>query len=166
METFCNSKLRLLFISIIAWPCLALGSAIPKEKSLTRIITTRYGRLQGYVLPLSNPLSPVEAFLGIPYAIPPLGINRFSPTRNPAPWQGIRMADRHSPACPQHLPNIANESEALQRMPKSRREYLLHMQSQLKNQNEDCLYLNIYSPFQGNAFILFPAFHMLLMHNT
>jgi hypothetical protein len=35
----------------------------------TRIVQTRYGRLQGLVLPLDNFkfLKPVEAFLGVPY---------------------------------------------------------------------------------------------------
>lgn len=35
----------------------------------TRIVQTKYGRLQGLVLPLDNFkfLKPVEAFLGVPY---------------------------------------------------------------------------------------------------
>lgn len=43
-----------------------------------RIIQTRYGRLQGVVLPLDNYkfLRPIEAFLGVPYATPPVQSNR------------------------------------------------------------------------------------------
>lgn len=45
----------------------------------TRIVQTRYGRLQGLVLPLDNfkYLRPVEAHLGVPYATPPTKSNRF-----------------------------------------------------------------------------------------
>lgn len=44
----------------------------------TRIVQTRYGRLQGLVLPLDNFkfLKPVEAFLSVPYATPPIKSNR------------------------------------------------------------------------------------------
>lgn len=44
----------------------------------TRIVQTRYGRLQGLVLPLENFkfLKPVEAFLSVPYATPPTRSNR------------------------------------------------------------------------------------------
>lgn len=44
----------------------------------TRIVQTRYGRLQGLVLPLDNFkfLKPVEAFLSVPYATPPTRSNR------------------------------------------------------------------------------------------
>lgn len=44
----------------------------------TRIVQTRYGRLQGLVLPMDNFkfLKPVEAFLAVPYATPPVKSNR------------------------------------------------------------------------------------------
>lgn len=43
-----------------------------------RIIATRYGLLQGVVLPLDNYkfLRPIEAYLGVPYATPPTLLNR------------------------------------------------------------------------------------------
>lgn len=72
----------------------------------TRIVHTRYGKLQGMVYPMdhSKHLKPVEVFLGIPYATPPVLSNRFSPTRTPSPWDGIRIADRLAPVCPQNFP--------------------------------------------------------------
>lgn len=44
----------------------------------TRIVQTRYGRLQGLILPLDSYkfLRPIEAFLGVPYATPPIQSNR------------------------------------------------------------------------------------------
>lgn len=114
-------------------------------------VKTRYGLVQGLIVSMPSPLGPIEVFLGIPYATPPVGINRFSPTRNPQSWPGTRMTDRHGPACPQRFPtNLSNETESLKFMSKARRDYLFHIEQSLaKNQSEDCLHLNIYAPFQG-----------------
>lgn len=56
---------------------------------------------------------------------------------------------RFASVCPQRLPNIANETAALEKMPKGRLEYLRRLLPYLQNQSEDCLYLNIYVPIQG-----------------
>lgn len=44
----------------------------------TRVISTRYGKLQGVILPMDQHkfLKPVEVYLGVPYATPPVGNNR------------------------------------------------------------------------------------------
>ncbi|KAJ8733631.1 hypothetical protein PYW07_014182 [Mythimna separata] len=116
----------------------------------TRVIGTRYGKLQGVILPMDQHkyLKPVEAYLGVPYATPPTGSNRFAPTRAPAPWDDVKTVDQMGPVCPQRLPDISNETLALERMPKGRLEYLRRLLPRLKNQSEDCLYMNIYTPVQ------------------
>lgn len=145
----------------------------------TRVISTRYGKLQGIILPMDQHkyLKPVEVYLGVPYATPPLGINRwehvlnfissallndtsalcdsfrFSPTRTPSPWEGVKTLDSPGPACPQKLPDISNETASLTRMPKGRLEYLRRLLPFLSNQSEDCLYMNIYTPVQGTSII-------------
>lgn len=50
---------------------------------------------------------------------------------------------------------MANETAALEKMPKGRLEYLRRLLPHLQNQSEDCLYLNIYVPIQGKIFIFF-----------
>ncbi|GJQ67139.1 hypothetical protein Trydic_g8056 [Trypoxylus dichotomus] len=127
-----------------------LGMFIPKDASL-KLTKTRYGRLQGLILPMDQHkyLKPIEVFLGVPYATPPVHSNRFSPTRTPSPWDGVRISDKLGSVCPQKLPDISNETEALEKMPKGRLEYLKRLLPYLKNQSEDCLYLNIYAPAQG-----------------
>jgi hypothetical protein len=39
-------------------------------------------------------------------------------------------------------------------MPKGRLEYLKRLLPYLKNQSEDCLYLNIYAPIQGEWIVI------------
>ena len=141
--------LMTLLMTTVLLTTLDFGSALPLGKtSPGPSIKTRYGQVQGLSLSMPSPLGPVALFLGIPYATPPVGINRFSPTRNPQSWPGTRMADKHGPACPQRFPaDLANETQALTSMSKVRRDYLLHVQQTLaKNQSEDCLHLNIYTP--------------------
>ncbi|KAL0849711.1 hypothetical protein ABMA28_011675 [Loxostege sticticalis] len=121
-----------------------------KFKISSRIVQTKYGKLQGIVLAMDEHryLSPLEVFLGVPYATPPVGSNRFSPTRTPSPWDGVRVSDRPGPACPQKLPDLDDERTMLEKMPKGRLEYLKRLMPYLKNQSEDCLYLNIFAPLQ------------------
>jgi para-nitrobenzyl esterase len=43
------------------------------------------------------------AFLGIPFAAPPVGALRWAPPRPVAAWHGVRRADTYPPICPQLL---------------------------------------------------------------
>lgn len=58
------------------------SNPIPKSnvkfKISSRIVQTKYGKLQGIVLAMDEHryLSPLEVFLGVPYATPPVGSNR------------------------------------------------------------------------------------------
>ncbi|XP_050302601.1 neuroligin-4, Y-linked-like [Anthonomus grandis grandis] len=135
------------------------NSFMKNAKISTRIVQTRYGRLQGLLVPMDQHryLKPVEVFLGVPYATPPVQSNRFSPTRTPSPWDGVRVADKMGPVCPQKLPNISNETAALEKMPKGRLEYLKRLLPLLKNQSEDCLYLNVFSPAQVSGDVKHPV---------
>lgn len=147
-------NLGLILLALVFVQCYGFTK---NYKISTRIVQTRYGRLQGMVLQMEHyrGLKPVEVYLGVPYATPPVRSNRFSPTRTPSPWDGVRVSDRMGPVCPQRLPDISNETAALEKMPKGRLEYLRRLLPYLKNQSEDCLYLNIYAPLQGKfRFIL------------
>ncbi len=60
----------------------------------------------------------VQAFLGIPYAAPPVGDLRWKPPQPAIPWMGVKIADRHGPGC---------------------------IQPRSVYQSEDCLFLNIWT---------------------
>ena len=121
------------------------------ETRSPRVVETRLGKLRGFIRPLPNKsLRPVEVFLGVPYATPPTGSNRFSPTRSPNPWDGEREARQYGPVCPQLLPDLSSPTVPRERLVSARR-----LANHLTNQAEDCLYLNVYVPSQGRySFLL------------
>ncbi|XP_052437558.1 cholinesterase-like isoform X1 [Carassius gibelio] len=112
------------------------------------IISTDKGKVRGLRLPLFGGLEYVAAFLGIPYAKPPLDKLRF---RQPEPalvWNGIRDATRYSNSCFQ-VPDTF---------------YPGFPGAEMWNPNtrisEDCLYLNVWTPstdLQNHAKPLIPV---------
>lgn len=71
------------------------------------------------------------AWLGVPYAAPPVGDLRWRAPRSPAAWTGVMEAVVQPDWCPQ----ITNQLD----------EFYGISQGELRG-NEDCLYLNIYAP--------------------
>src|SRR5512146_3573920 len=72
----------------------------------------------------------VREYLGIPYAAPPVGSLRWREPQPVVPWQGVRAADRFSPACIQR-PYAADNGS---------------WNRGLIDTSEDCLYLNVWTP--------------------
>lgn len=136
----------ILLLSLL--PPRSLASSIDPI-SKTRIISTKYGQLRGVYKTVPGVSVGVEAYLGVPYATPPVGANRFSPTRTLSQWVGIHEASEFGPACPQRLPDIRNETAALAVMSRAKLEELKRAIPVLTHQSEDCLYLNIYVPKPG-----------------
>ena len=67
------------------------------------------------------------------------------------PWRNLKQTFDFAPVCPQQLPQIRNESAALKVMGQGRLRALQQIVPKLKNQSEDCLYLNVYAPAKGKA---------------
>jgi para-nitrobenzyl esterase len=79
----------------------------------------------------------VHAWLGVPFAAPPVGNLRWRPPQSAAGWSGVRTADHFAPACMQPAPAAFGPwtLEFLLRGPVS----------------EDCLYLNVWAPTSAPA---------------
>ena len=132
-------------------------SCVTSSSPITRVVQTKYGDIIGTIVTPNvrdRFLGAVEVYKGIPYAAPPVGNLRFMPPVSGAMWSGVRIADQFAPVCPQRLPDISNETLALKRMSKSRFDFLQRLTPYLRNQSEDCLYLNIYAPTQGRGYFL------------
>ncbi len=86
----------------------------------TPIVTISTGRLQGT---LQNG---VAEFLGIPYALPPVGKRRWTPPQPAASWNGLKQATAYGPTCAQIT--------------------TLGVFAGPANDHEDCLYANVFTP--------------------
>jgi para-nitrobenzyl esterase len=101
--------------------CTALGASAPAQAAAAPVIVaTDRGPVSGVATPSG------QAFLGIPYAAPPVGALRWRPPE-PAPrWVGLRDASQFGSGCPQG-PSLVGAASL----------------------NEDCLYLNVFTPAGG-----------------
>lgn len=76
-------------------------------------------------------------FQGIPYAAPPVGPLRFQRPQPPLPWKGVRRCDTWGPACPQKCSHTPGGSPwAVE----------FYYRDYPPKMDEDCLYLNIWTP--------------------
>ncbi|XP_072492073.1 carboxylesterase 4A [Notamacropus eugenii] len=135
---------------------LSLNSYFPPSGNSDRPVTvTKYGVLRGKQTHVGGTM--VNIYLGVPFAKPPVGNLRFAPPEPPEPWDGIRDAATYPPACLQpswgHITHMYFTNQKLSTR--------MHFQ-------EDCLYLNIYTPahsqregqlpvmvwFPGGAFVV------------
>lgn len=148
-----------MFVSVFSmWTVIVCVAGQMRPSLSARIVKTKQGSVKGVVvIPSNRELQPVEAFLGLPYASPPVGPLRFMPPVSPLSWNGVRLMDKYAPACPQTLPDVSNEREALRFVTRGRLQYLRRLLPYLRNQSEDCLYLNIYAPVTGRPGKCFDA---------
>ncbi|XP_013010454.1 carboxylesterase 5A isoform X3 [Cavia porcellus] len=100
---------------------------------------TRLGWVQGKQVTVLGSSTSVNIFLGIPFAMPPLGHLRFANPEPAMPWNDLRQATSYPTLCFQNL------------------EWMLVNQRILKvhypklEVSEDCLYLNIYAPAHADV---------------
>jgi para-nitrobenzyl esterase len=99
----------------------------------TTIVETATGRIEGGVVDAVGGATVVR-FLGIPYAAPPVGPDRFRAPRAVDPWPGVRPAVAFGPPAPQgegvrsRLPSFT-----------------------VGSWDEDCLTLNVWTPGLGGT---------------
>ncbi|GLG92444.1 Venom carboxylesterase-6, partial [Gryllus bimaculatus] len=78
--------------------------------------------------------------------------------------RGTRLADTFGAVCPQRPPDVANRTAALQRMPRGRYLQLRRLVPHLRQQSEDCLFLNLYVPGSGNRGLEAPYAVLVFVH--
>jgi para-nitrobenzyl esterase len=109
---------------------LALLAALPAgTASAQGLVQTTEGPVQG----TADEATGVWQFKGIPYAAPPVGDLRFARPQAPDPHASTLLADTYPHACPQFVSQIqaaCGEGVGIG----------------LPAGNEDCLYLNVFSP--------------------
>ncbi|KAI2657250.1 neuroligin-3-like isoform X1 [Labeo rohita] len=138
-----------LWIWIFCW-CVTLI----RGQSYHPTVNTQYGKLRGARVPLpSEILGPVDQYLGVPYAAPPVGEKRFLPPEPPLSWSGIKNATHFAPVCPQNIHNAVPEIM----MPIWFTFNLDIVATYIQDQNEDCLYLNIYVPTEDDYGSMLPG---------
>jgi para-nitrobenzyl esterase len=98
----------------------AAASDLPPGHQAPLIVHTSDGLVRGL------DTTQAREFLGIPYAAPPTGALRWSPPRPAVPWHGVRAATAPGSDCPQ----IGAIDTGVPQT----------------STNEDCLYLNVYTP--------------------
>ena len=108
---------------------LTLGLSVPIHAD-TLTVKTAQGKVQGKTINDGK----VRAFLGLPYAAPPVGQLRWRAPQPPAKWSGVRDATDYGARCVQ-APVFKD------------------MVFQDRGQSEDCLYLNVFTPsgLKGNS---------------
>lgn len=113
---------------------LVAGVAAQGQRKAQPEVVTKYGHLQGMSISVEGIDQPVNVFLGIPFAKPPVGALRFSPPQPAEPWGSVRDATSHPPMCLQDLEWV----DIFLKM--------LKINVPSMTVSEDCLYLNIYTP--------------------
>ncbi|XP_062300303.1 acetylcholinesterase [Scomber scombrus] len=123
-------------VLLLLSPVLLLSFLIPDCSSQSEadlIVQTRAGRVRGVRLPVPE-RSYVSAFLGIPFAEPPVGKRRF---RHPEPknqWNGVFPAITYPNACYQFVDTTYPGFPGME------------MWNPNRDMSEDCLYLNVWVP--------------------
>lgn len=103
---------------------LALFSFLLIQNAFAQVVQTQFGQIQG----AQN--GGVYQFLGVPFAKAPVDTLRWKPPVNPDSWVGVIPTTSFAPVCPQ-------------------KEYTQGDTSYTLKGNEDCLYLNIWTPQTG-----------------
>ncbi|XP_050035947.1 acetylcholinesterase-1-like [Dermacentor andersoni] len=123
-QLHCRSMLRMVFSEVLLILCLFQKCATETEAP---VVITDSGNVAGIRIEIGD--QKVDAFLGIPYAEPPVGELRFQKARPVKPWNGTYQATQKPTPCRQLLlPVFAG------------------ITLNYSSASEDCLYLNVWRP--------------------
>lgn len=118
-----NKTFRLAFAGVLALVAGTHAAAQAQSQDRAGPVATQSGPVDGVALDTG-----VDAYLGIPYAAPPVRDLRWHPPVAPQTWTEVRHADRFGPQCMQPLRGV-----------------LTNQYSGAEVMSEDCLYLNVWT---------------------
>ncbi|XP_048380176.2 acetylcholinesterase isoform X1 [Stegostoma tigrinum] len=121
---------------------LLIALCLSQQHHSELLVSTKLGKVMGTRMPVLS--SYLSAFLGIPYAEPPIGNLRFKKPEAKTPWSGIWNASSYPKICQQYV------DTQFPGFPGS------EMWNPNKEMSEDCLYLNVWvpSPRPRNATVM------------
>ncbi|XP_052022993.1 pyrethroid hydrolase Ces2a-like isoform X1 [Apodemus sylvaticus] len=122
------------WLYVVTCGLLLLLQHVHGQDSASPIRNTHTGQVRGSLVHMKDTKSDVHAFLGIPFAKPPVGPLRFAPPEDPEPWSGVRDGTAQPAIC---LQTDMMSSEGVKEM---------QLTMIPISMSEDCLYLNIYTP--------------------
>lgn len=129
----CARSTCLLMMSRSSSPSFNAFLPADAEESDPLIVTTDKGKVRG--LTLNSPSGrKVDAWLGIPYAQPPVGALRFRHPRPVEKWQGIYNATKPPNSCVQIVDTVFGDFPGAT------------MWNPNTELSEDCLYVNVVVP--------------------
>ncbi|XP_056133788.1 fatty acyl-CoA hydrolase precursor, medium chain-like [Lampris incognitus] len=102
------------------------------------VVHTKQGSLRGQYLSVKGKEIGVHAFLGVPFAEPPVGPLRLAPPRPSEGWEGVRDATQQPHMCTQYKQLLVDLMDAF------------GLTVAMPDISEDCLYLNIYKPAKAS----------------
>jgi para-nitrobenzyl esterase len=120
---------RSIPLAVVLLTGISLLAAPPQAKP--KVVRTQNGLVSG-----QTDEHGVTAYLGIPFAAPPVGKLRWRAPQPAASWKGVRPADHFGAGCMQ--------DEVGERLPWTR-EFMT--QGPI---SEDCLYLNVWTAYPGS----------------
>ena len=127
-----NNKFVVLKMLFGAALILVIASFAAKADDLcSKPVTTKTGQVSG----MNDKDSKTCAWLGIPYAAPPVGDNRWKAPQPVEPWSGVHETIKWGNKCVQQQSTFTTE-------PKEKGDIF----------SEDCLYLNIWRPDKPGKF--------------
>ncbi|XP_029008615.1 cocaine esterase-like [Betta splendens] len=122
-------KQTLLIVASVFFLCVAADTRAPE-------VHTELGRLRGQYVSVKGKETGVHAYLGVPFAKPPVGpALRLAAPQPVEGWEGVKDATQQPAMCVQHKHHVKKLYDKL--------EDIFPIVSDI---SEDCLYLNIYTP--------------------
>jgi para-nitrobenzyl esterase len=109
----------------------------------TRVVKTTNGPVRGVVE------GGVQTFKGLRYGAPPVGDLRFMPPQKAKPWTEVAEATKLPPCSMQLLVGFAASPQPP--VVEAAMNQVYTVQADLAMQNEDCLFINLWSPRLGSS---------------